>query len=77
MSRCLATHKVDVIIMKRSAGKNGTMRVEGSACNWGRAVVLQEARVRFERGQICSIHVECLDLMAIRAPFIQSVNCRI
>jgi hypothetical protein len=40
MSRRLATHKVDVIIMKRRAGKNGTMWVEGSACNWGRAVVV-------------------------------------
>lgn len=76
MSRCLATHKVDVVIIKRGAGKNGTMWVEGSAGNGGRAVVVQEARVWFERGQICSIHVECLDLMAIRAALIESVSYR-
>lgn len=43
LSRCLATHKVYVVIIKRSAGKNGTMWVECSAGNWGRAVVVQEA----------------------------------
>jgi len=64
----LAGHKIDMLIIQRGAGKHSPMRMESCASDWGRPVVMKEARVWLKRGQVCTIHVESLDFVAISSP---------
>lgn len=57
-----------MIIIKCCTGEYGTVRVESGVGNRGRPVMMEEARVRFIRGQISAIHIERLDFVAVGAP---------
>ena len=63
----LARYEVDVVVVQRSACEDGAMRMEGRAGDGGGAVVMEETRVGLEGGEIAAVHVERLDLVAVRA----------
>lgn len=63
-----AGYKVDMMVIECGTGENGPMRVESRARDRGRSVVVKEARVGFESGQIGTIHIEGFDLVAVCSP---------
>ena len=67
----LARDKVDVIVVQRSAGEYRVMGMEGGGCNWRRAVLVEEARVRFKGREVTAIDVEGLHFVAIGATVIE------
>lgn len=64
----LAGDKVDVMVIQCSACKHCTVGVESCAGDGRRAVVVKEARVGLERGEICAVDIVGLDLVAVCAP---------
>ena len=72
----LARHEVDVMVIQRRACEHGAVRVEGRAGDGGGAVVVEEARVRLKGGEIGTVDVEGLDLVAVCAP-VKKVSRRI
>lgn len=67
----LAMHQVYVIIIKSGAGKEGAVGVECGTGDRGRAIMMQEARVGLERGEMGAVSVECFDFVAVCAPVVQ------
>lgn len=61
-------YKVDMMVIQCGTGENGPMRMESRARDRGRPFVVKEARVRFERGQIRTIHIKGLDFVAVCPP---------
>jgi hypothetical protein len=64
----LARNKVDVVVIECCASEHGAVRVEGRTGDGRRAVVVKEARVRLEGGEVCAINVVGLDFVAVCAP---------
>jgi hypothetical protein len=64
----LARHEVDVVVVQGRTGKHGAVWVEGRAGNGGGTVVMEEARVGFEGGEVCAVDVVGLDFVAVCAP---------
>jgi hypothetical protein len=64
----LAGHEVDMVIIQRGAGKHSSMRMESCASDRGRPVVMEEARVWFKCGQVCTIHIKSLNFVAVGSP---------
>lgn len=61
-------NKVDMVVIQCGAGQHCAVWVEGRAGNWGGTVVVEEARVRLEGGEVGAVNIERLDLVAVRAP---------
>jgi hypothetical protein len=64
----LAGNKVHMVIVQRGTGKHGPMRVESCASDWRRPVVVKEARVGLECGQVGTVYIESLDFVAVGSP---------
>lgn len=64
----LAGHEIDVVIIQGGTCKHSPVGMESSAGDRGRAVVMEEAWVWLECGQVGAIHIEGLDFMAVCAP---------
>jgi hypothetical protein len=64
----LAGDKVDVMVIQCGACEHCTVGVESRAGDGRRAVVVKEARVGLERGEIGSVDIVSLDLVAVCSP---------
>lgn len=56
----LASKEVDVVVSTSSASQDRLVRVEGSCCDGRAPVLLKEARIRFDTGQLLTVEVENL-----------------
>lgn len=63
----LASNQIDMIIMQGRTCKKSPVRVECRARNRRRAVVMEEARVRFVARKQGPVDVESLDLVPVCA----------
>lgn len=73
MSGRLASNEVDVVVVEGGAGEHGSVRMECGASYRRRTVLVQEARVRLERGEVRAVDVEGLDLVAVCASLVELV----
>jgi hypothetical protein len=74
----LARHEVDVVVIQCRACEHGAVRVEGRAGDGGGAVVMEEARIRLEGGEVCAIDVVGLYFVAVGTPIAKKLvnkNC--
>lgn len=53
-----------MIVIQGGAGEDGAMGMESGACDRGGTVLVEEARVRFEGGEIGAVEVEGFDFVA-------------
>jgi hypothetical protein len=60
-----------VVVVQCSAGEHGAVGVEGGADYRGGAVVVKEARVGLEGGEVSAVDVESLDLVAVCSPGVE------
>ena len=56
-----------MVVVERGTGEDGAVRMQSGACYWGRAGLVQEARVRFKGGEVEAVDVEGLDFVAVCA----------
>lgn len=66
-----------MVVIQRRACEHGAVRVEGCAGDRGGAVVMEEARVRLEGGEVCAVDIVGLDFVAVCAPVQRRINHQI
>ncbi len=64
----LARYEIDVVVVQGRTGKHGAVWVEGCAGNGGGTLVMKEARVGLEGGEVCAVDIVGLDFVAVCAP---------
>lgn len=67
----LTRHEVDVVVVQGRTGKHCAVWVEGCTGNGGGTLVMKEARVRLEGGEICAVDIVGLDFVSVCAPVME------
>jgi hypothetical protein len=57
-----------MVVVQGRACKHGAVRVESRAGDGGRAVVVEEARVGLEGGEVCAVNIVSLDFVTVGSP---------